>query len=155
MNKEEAQRIADIVNTAGGRTKDIIKVIVCEDCGTVLFGQPQDKGMRKAFSAKTLCPACRHEEEKAKKRQWAAYNKQRSLLEYENSQVRYIGNKHNREKEFYAPVLRVSLVNQNTIHVVTDLGEYHLCDIHNIYDEPHVKDISGTPYAELQQSVFR
>jgi hypothetical protein len=79
MNYDEAKRIADIVNTTGGRNKDIVKVIVCEECGTVMFGQPQDNGMRKAFSAKTLCPACRHEEEKAKKRKWAADNKQRNM----------------------------------------------------------------------------
>jgi hypothetical protein len=153
LTREQAESIAKQVNTAGGRTKDIIKVIICEQCGTVLFGQPQDKGMREAFSARTLCPACRHEAEKAKKRQWAASNKQRSELEFENSQVRYLGNKHHREKDFYAPVLKLTLVNQNTIQVVTKLGEYHLCDIHNVNDEPYVKDISGKPYAELQQNV--
>lgn len=68
MKIQEASRIADIVNNTGGRLVPIIVVETCSNCGEVWFGQPQDRGMRERIGVPTLCPGCKKESDKAKRR---------------------------------------------------------------------------------------
>jgi len=68
MNFQEATTMANIINSAGGRSVPIIVVETCETCGEVWFGQPQDRGMRERIGVPTLCPSCKKEADKAKRR---------------------------------------------------------------------------------------
>ncbi|MFC5402294.1 hypothetical protein [Cohnella soli] len=151
---DEAKRIADIVNSAGGRRRDIVKVISCdgEECGAIFFGQPQDMGMREAIEARTLCPNCRSREPARKKRE---KSERARVLGDGSTILQYESNGQIREFEFYAKLLKARKINQYVIRVETEEGVYDLMNTHVLSAEPFATTVRGIPLDELAARAHR